>query len=516
MTKPDTSIILGENNTIEQHVTIGNNVIIGNNNIIKKGTIIYENTTIGDNNIFLEDNVIGSLPVEANIPYHDISRYGLIIGNNNFFHIKNIISSGYYSKTIICNDNKFLSDVYISHDNIIHDNVTFYPRVFSAGLVEFFNHSSIGACACIHQRLKIGAYSMIGMNSSIVKNVYPYMICVNNNKYTNINHKKINEFGYSCVISQLKNVLFSIQNNNVNIDCLPDSLKSDFEKVINFTIKIKLVYCISFYDNVKPEMKSKKRECTRKFLRYLQYIKHKFNDNIDMKFIICGSEGDDSKKFVLSENFNEDEYFEFDQGPYGDNILTLIEEKFEYSIKKGIEKYPDYNVIILTGSSDFIPEHFFERLSCIDLNEALVFGVKSYKDGGALVLNNYKDDKVYIRDYDCILQSRNKNSRIQSALKYIDNLSNLKLIGGIIGLTRSSVMKMDNYIPFPQGNEFETYNTAYRKGCRSLGLSDFWINIKVPSSDYHSFEDLSKPICLRDVNSSDKEIINLMNIINSL
>lgn len=200
------NIIIGKNNNIDDGVIMHNNVIIGDNNIIKKGTIIYENTKIGNNNIILEDNLLGILPVEANVKYCDICRKGLIIGNNNFFHIKNIISSGYYNKTIIGNHNKLLAEIHISHDNIIHDHVTFYPRAFSAGLVEFFDNSNIGAGAFIQQRCKIGSYSMIGMNGVATKNVLPFMICINN-KYI-----KLNEIKFTDKIKEYRNELLNILN----------------------------------------------------------------------------------------------------------------------------------------------------------------------------------------------------------------------------------------------------------------------------------------------------------------
>ena len=86
------NIIIGKNNKIDENVIIHNDVAIGDNNIIKSGTVIYENTIIGDNNIILEENSFGILPVEANVKYSDICRKGLVIGNNNFFHIKNMIN----------------------------------------------------------------------------------------------------------------------------------------------------------------------------------------------------------------------------------------------------------------------------------------------------------------------------------------------------------------------------------------------------------------------------------------
>lgn len=510
---------LGNNNLIEDGVIIENNVKIGNNNVIKKGTVIHENTIIGNNNVFLEDNVIGALPVEANVPYQHLTKKGLVIGNNNFFHIKNIISSGCYNKTIIGNNNKFLSDVYISHDNIIHDFVTFYPRVFSAGVVEFFNHSSVGACACIHQKLKIGAYSMIGMNSSIVKNVYPYMICVNNNKYTNINEKKIDTLDSADLLKPQLNILLKKikENQDLNIETMPLSISNEFNKLTNNNIpkpKIKITYCMCFYDNVKPDMKTIKRELTRKLLRYMLHLKNKYQAFIEFNFVLCGSEGEDSKKFVLSEGFKETEYLEFDQTPFS-NILTLIENKFKYSLNHGIQTYPDYDVLMLTGSSDFIPEHSFERLTQIDLSEPLTFGVKSYKNGGKLVLNSFPTDKLFVRDFDTYVNSLKKYAKVPHIVKHLNYNLSLPLIGGVIGFTNSMVKMLNNDIPFPEGNEFETYKEAAKHGGKLIGLSDFWINIKVKGCDYHSIESLTGTVKPHEFNKS-VEISNLFDLIKRL
>jgi UDP-N-acetylglucosamine acyltransferase len=217
------------NNFIDSSVIIYDNVVIGNNNIIKANTIIYENTVIGNNNIILEYNILGCLPVEANIHYEQIKSNGLIIGNNNFFHISNKISSGYYDKTIIGDNNKLLSDVYISHDNIIHNNITFYPRVFSAGIVEYFDNANIGAGAYIHQKCKVGSYSMIGMNCTITKNVLPFFVNINNKNFKLNKHKLPNGI---LEYSDLLNKILLSDNKLDYIKLLPDKYKLYYNNII--------------------------------------------------------------------------------------------------------------------------------------------------------------------------------------------------------------------------------------------------------------------------------------------
>lgn len=224
---------IGKNNSIAENVKIGKNVVIGDNNTIKEGTVIYDNTKIGNSNIILEGNILGSLPVEANIDYKNICHGGLQIGNNNFFHIKNIISSGCYQKTIIGNNNKFLSEVYISHDNIVGDSATFYPRVFSSGLVQYDDFSGVGAGAHIHQKLRVGSYSMIGMNNTITKNVIPFIVCING-RYSRINLKKAPSIvsSYGTTLSEICDKYY---NGTLNMDDYKNILdKETYETLYRF------------------------------------------------------------------------------------------------------------------------------------------------------------------------------------------------------------------------------------------------------------------------------------------
>ncbi len=235
-------IEIGKNNNIEEGVTIHKYVTIGNNNTIKKGCIIFPYTEIGHNNIILEDNWLGVLPVQANLPFDKMKRNALIIGNNNFFHIKNIISSGFQEETLIGNYNKFLSKVYISHDNIIHNHVTFYPGVFSSGFVEFFDRCNLGAGSHISQRCKIGSYSMIGMNGVATKNVLPFMVCINN-KYTRLNEIKFTD-EITPHKSELESILKLLQDNqdsDVILEFIRKEINSSFIRKIFFQIYNEIV-----------------------------------------------------------------------------------------------------------------------------------------------------------------------------------------------------------------------------------------------------------------------------------
>ena len=181
---------IGKNNFISPKAIIHDNVTIGNNNKIYENVIIYPNTIIGNNNVILNDNILGEQPVEAKEIFNDKIFKGLEIGDNNFFHVKNIIFNGCYKKTIIGNNNKLLAEGHIGHDTHIYNNVTLYPRVITGGLSTLMDFSTIGMNGICQQNTVLGSFSMIGMNSISSHNVFPFYIYFNQ-KYIRPNKIKV-------------------------------------------------------------------------------------------------------------------------------------------------------------------------------------------------------------------------------------------------------------------------------------------------------------------------------------
>ena len=209
------NIRIGKNNRISETAIIHKNVVIGDNNFIGDNVIILPNTVIGNSNHFFNGNVIGEFAINSSddFRYYDLYKCkGVEIGDNNLFHVKNIIFSGIENKTFIGNNNKILGECHISHDVQIYDNITIYPRVIVGGFSELLNYSNIGMCAVIHQRKIIGQYSMIGGNNMVTKNVFPYYININNRPHR-LNNVKIPEN-----VKSLDSILRQIQEKIINKD----------------------------------------------------------------------------------------------------------------------------------------------------------------------------------------------------------------------------------------------------------------------------------------------------------
>jgi len=187
------SLKIGFNNEIGKNVKIYKNVMIGNNNKIYDGVTLYPNTVIGDNNIILNGNIIGEHPVNADddiVNFEKNYDNGVLIGNNNFFHINNVIFGGVDNSTKIGDNNKLLAENHIGHDTIIQNRVTLYPRCITGGYSIIMSDSSMGFYSTIQQRKKLGNYAMLGAGNNASKDVFPFYIQVNN-KYIRFNDKKI-------------------------------------------------------------------------------------------------------------------------------------------------------------------------------------------------------------------------------------------------------------------------------------------------------------------------------------
>ena len=180
------------NSFISKDVELGSNVIIGpfcylngnikidNNTELKSHVTISGKTSIGKNNIFYPFSNIGCDPQDLKFKGEDSE---LIIGNNNIFRENTTISKGTKDggmKTIIQNNNLFMTGVHIAHDCIIGNENIFVNQVTLGGHVNIMNNVVVGGLSAIIQFVTIGSYSMIGGMSGIDKNVLPFSLAIGN------------------------------------------------------------------------------------------------------------------------------------------------------------------------------------------------------------------------------------------------------------------------------------------------------------------------------------------------
>jgi UDP-N-acetylglucosamine acyltransferase len=214
--------IIGKNNYISPRAIIHDSVIIGDNNKIYDNVIIYPKTVIRNNNKIFPRNIIGEIPPTSDEEYHEYNFEkikGVHIGNNNLLHVENGICSGIYKPTSIGNNNKLLAHVYLAHDIVVKNNVTFYPKTWCGGYSIFLDNSNIGMGSVINQRIVVGQYSMIGSHNTVTKHVPPYFISINN-KLHRLNNKKNPHYvnDYELALRKIYNKEITYENENIPIE----------------------------------------------------------------------------------------------------------------------------------------------------------------------------------------------------------------------------------------------------------------------------------------------------------
>ena len=174
------NVRLGNNVKIGPFCYLNGNIIIDDNSELKSNITISGNTTIGKNNLFYPFSHIGCDPQDLKFNGEESE---LIIGDNNIFRENTTISKGTKDggmKTIIKNNNLFMTGVHIAHDCIIGNENIFVNQVTLGGHVKIMNNVVIGGLSAIIQFVTIGSYSMIGGMSGIDKNILPFSLAIGN------------------------------------------------------------------------------------------------------------------------------------------------------------------------------------------------------------------------------------------------------------------------------------------------------------------------------------------------
>ena len=141
--------------------------LIKDNVVHKEAFVDWNNISIGAGNIIGPFSLIGS---QAQHKFYE-TEGKIHIGNNNVFHAFCNISSPstLKGKTLIGNNNYIMSHSMIHHDCIIEDNTIICSNVSIAGHTHIMNGAYLGQNSSVHQFQVIGSYSILGMNSCVIK-----------------------------------------------------------------------------------------------------------------------------------------------------------------------------------------------------------------------------------------------------------------------------------------------------------------------------------------------------------
>lgn len=172
-------------NFIHPTAIVEENVSLGSNNFIGPFCRISGRVEIGNNNYFDSYVSIGSPPQDdmltlsnhlsylngKNIFGHDDSI--VRIGSGNFFREFVTVHSPLLSLTAIGNDCYFMTHSHIPHDAIIHNRVKLANSTQLGGFTVIQSDAYLGLATTVLQFSVIGGMAMVGMNSTVSRNIYP-------------------------------------------------------------------------------------------------------------------------------------------------------------------------------------------------------------------------------------------------------------------------------------------------------------------------------------------------------
>jgi len=98
---------------------------------------------------------------------------GVVIGDRVVIRDQCAIHGGKARPTSIGEGCYVHSGSHVNHDCVLEPRVTLAPGVYLAGNVEVGSDTQVGMAATVHQRIRIGACAMIGMNSTVVRDIPP-------------------------------------------------------------------------------------------------------------------------------------------------------------------------------------------------------------------------------------------------------------------------------------------------------------------------------------------------------
>jgi UDP-N-acetylglucosamine acyltransferase len=165
----DSSVEVGPYAIVGPHVQMGAGCRVGPH------AVIEGHTRIGQNNQFFQFVSIGAEPQDKKYAGEPTR---LDIGDGNTFREFVTVNTGTVQDagiTRIGDDNWVMAYVHIAHDCQLGSHTTLANNTTLAGHVQVGDWVTIGGLTGVLQRMRIGAYAMVGFQAHVNKDVPPFM-----------------------------------------------------------------------------------------------------------------------------------------------------------------------------------------------------------------------------------------------------------------------------------------------------------------------------------------------------
>ncbi len=188
---------LGDNNIIGPFCYIDRNTVLGDNNVLQNSVTIHYGARIGNGNEFFPGASISTKPQDLKFKGEDSLCE---VGDNNSVRENVTISRGTASKgvTRVGNNCLLMENMHVAHDCVLGNNLIIGNSTKFAGEVVVDDNAIISAVVLCHQFCRIGGYVMIQGGSRFSQDIPPYIIAGKEPvRYAGVNLVGLRRHGFS-------------------------------------------------------------------------------------------------------------------------------------------------------------------------------------------------------------------------------------------------------------------------------------------------------------------------------
>ena len=235
---------IGENCEIGPFCVIEKDVVIGDNNTLMNSVTVLPGSRIGNGNRLFPGAVIGAIPQDLKFKGEYTTAE---IGDNNTLRENVTVNRGTAAKgrTVVGSNNLLMETVHVAHDAIVGNGCIIGNGTKLAGETIIDDFAILSANVLLHQFCRVGSYCMVGGGTRSAQSILPYsMVAREPASFCGLNLVGLRRRGFTPeVINQLHRAYQIIMGGGKLLDNL-EKVKQE----IGMTPEI--TYILSFIDDV--------------------------------------------------------------------------------------------------------------------------------------------------------------------------------------------------------------------------------------------------------------------------
>lgn len=167
--------IIGENCEIGPFCYIDKGVVIGDDNTLMNSVTILYGARVGKGNIFFPGAVISAIPQDLKFQGEDTIAE---IGDNNKIRENVTINRGTVAqgRTHVGSGNLLMESVHVAHDAYVGNGCIIGNGTKLAGEIVIDDNAILSANVLMHQFCRVGGYTMVGGGTRFSQDILPFSL----------------------------------------------------------------------------------------------------------------------------------------------------------------------------------------------------------------------------------------------------------------------------------------------------------------------------------------------------